>query len=245
MKHRARRRSSAWRRRSCSAWSCGARSPIAPQASRKIWRMSLEVFVKRYRGYAVPIAPDPVDDPTPVRMDQTPEKLAGIGFDDRDLPVGQNDRALVLHARPVLRKETGPVVPVGRRWLRIRHNGRVPTLARSPSRTRAMEELGQVDRVRDTAASWYDAKPVGRWAPWRCNHRRGRGRGGTNTPVRRGVAIAAWKQLGGSVRASSPRRASTCLHSRIVRAIDPSRSRDLTVVPALGNEREHSLYLVS
>jgi hypothetical protein len=47
-------------------------------------------------------------------MDRTSEQLVGIGFADRNLPIGQNDRALVLHARTMLRKETRPVVPVGR-----------------------------------------------------------------------------------------------------------------------------------
>ena len=89
-------------------------TPIASQASRKICRMSLEVFVKRYLGYPVPIAPGPVDHPASVRMDQTPEQLAGIGVDDRALPVGKNDRALVLPAGTMLRKQTRPVAPVSR-----------------------------------------------------------------------------------------------------------------------------------
>jgi hypothetical protein len=58
-----------------------------------------------------------------------------------------------------------------------------------------------------------------------------------------GVAIAD-VATGGSARGSSSRRASVSpLPDR--GAVDPRGSRDLTVVPTIGNQREHSIYFVS
>jgi hypothetical protein len=57
---------------------------------------------------------DPVDHPTPVGLDQPPEEAPRVSEDDLVLPVVEDDQALVLPARAVLREQTPHVLPVGR-----------------------------------------------------------------------------------------------------------------------------------
>ena len=58
-------------------------------------------------------APDAVDDPAAVRMDEAAKQELGLPVAEVALPVGESDEAFMLAPRPVLGKQAGPVLRVG------------------------------------------------------------------------------------------------------------------------------------